>query len=649
MATPHSMNHHFSLSFSIILPVLNGELLLSRALHSIQAQSLHDWECWIVNDGSTDGTQEMIDRIIARDSRFHTIQLERNHGLSAARNLGIQHAAGDWIAYLDHDDEWDPHYLRAIQRNRSTADVLIFQYDCLEEREGHPDLGRVYRYDPAQYYERLFQQHLAVPLAVSHRRSLIASVGGFDETLRRDEDSNLWRRFAQAGATFQFIPERAGRYHIRSASLSRTIPPQPKTPGEPLRITKLPASAGADRSGPPRIFFASYHCFHDPASGAALCTRDLFDLLTAKGWPCGVLTGPNLDSPGLPLHDRLQNQPEFSHDRGWFGSLTLSRFRTQNAGYPVQLIAPDPPAANRPPTTIEAQAFGHFLNEELARFRPDIVLSYGGDLASQLVPPIARSVGAKPLFWLHNRSYTDAKIFDPYDAVIVPAEAARHYYQSQLGIQPTVLPGPWNWARTQVAERNPKYVTFVNPEPAKGVFWFARIAEIIGKRRPELRWLLVEGRGTAAWLNRCQIDLSDNRSIQKMANTPDPRRFYRLSKLVIMPSLVAEGGLPRVAIEAMANGIPLIHSGRGGLADLTPNPGCITLPIPEHYQPDTTHPPTAPDVELWVETILQLWDSTTTDATASQSAQTFAQSHWHPDRLLPVWMSYLQSCCERTK
>ena len=98
-----------SIPFSIILPVLNGELLLSRALHSIQAQSLHDWECWIVNDGSTDGTQEIIDRIIARDSRFHSIQLERNHGLSAARNLGIRHAAGDWIAELDHDDELDPH------------------------------------------------------------------------------------------------------------------------------------------------------------------------------------------------------------------------------------------------------------------------------------------------------------------------------------------------------------------------------------------------------------------------------------------------------------------------------------------------------------------------------------------------------------
>src|SRR5262245_40325365 len=101
-----------------------------------------------------------------------------------------------------------------------------------------------------------------------------------------------------------------------------------------------------------------------------------------------------------------------------------------------------------------------------------------------------------------------------------------------------------------------------------------------------------------------------------MTNTANPREFYRVSKLVLMPSLVAEGGMPRVAVGAMANGLPVIGSGRGGLAEAL-REGGIRIAIPAEYTPDTRVPPSADEVAPWVEELVRLWDDAAAYAAAS--------------------------------
>jgi hypothetical protein len=78
---------------------------------------------------------------------------------------------------------------------------------------------------------------------------------------------------------------------------------------------------------------------------------------------------------------------------------------------------------------------------------------------------------------------------------------------------------------------NPKYVTFINLQPDKGATVFARIALELGARRPDIPLLLVEGRGTADALARLPIDLSSLTNLNRMTNTPDPRDFYRVSRV----------------------------------------------------------------------------------------------------------------------
>lgn len=390
----------------------------------------------------------------------------------------------------------------------------------------------------------------------------------------------------------------------------------------------------------PLLLFASYHCYHDPASGAALCTRDLFAALAARGYPCSVFTGPYLDDPAAPPATlALRDRPGVRSVRGTAGPYPFTLHRGADSGVPVTVFATDPPVASQPPTPVDTAAFLAVFRDHLARFRPDVVLTYGGDPASRGLHQIAREAGAKVVFWLHNFAYRDPFAFADCDAVVVPSEFSRAYHRDTIGLDCTVLAPVIDQNRVHVGRPDGgRFVTFVNPEPNKGVFWFARIADVLGRTRPEIPLLVVEGRGRTQWLNQTGIDWRENRSIHRMPNSPDPRAFYRLSKLMLMPSLWRESfGL--VSAESQLNGIPVIASDRGALPEVVGSGG-LCLPIPASVTPESRTPPTAEDVAPWVDAIIDLCDDPHRYATASAAARA-ASERWLPETTLPNWEQFL--------
>jgi glycosyltransferase involved in cell wall biosynthesis len=362
--------------------------------------------------------------------------------------------------------------------------------------------------------------------------------------------------------------------------------------------------------------------------------------LTARGWACGVFTGPNLDDPrAAPVGERLRGEG-VRVDRGRFGALEYALLSSARDGYPVTVFAPDPPAARRPPTPEEARAFAGALERVVRTFRPAVVLTYGGDPASRAVLPVGRSAGARVVLWLHNLAYRDAGFFRGYDAVVVPSEFARSHYQTRSGTECVALPPVLDPDRT-TADPAPdpvRYATYVNPEPAKGVYWFARIADVLGRRRPDVPLLVVEGRGRIDWLDRCGVDLSRTRSVHRMRNTGDPRQFYRVSSLVLAPSLVGET-FGRVAVEAMLNGVPVLASDRGALPE-TVGAGGVVLPIPERFTPATREAPSEDEVAPWVEAIIRAWDDPVWFESRSAAAREAAR-RWQPEVVVPRWESFL--------
>lgn len=111
---------------SIIIPVYNKARYLQTILHQIQEQSFQDYQCILIDDGSTDGSDQICDKFAEEDHRFTVIHIP-NGGVSHARNVGLHYAAGKYITFIDADDEIHPDYLqnlycRIVQNN---ADMVI--------------------------------------------------------------------------------------------------------------------------------------------------------------------------------------------------------------------------------------------------------------------------------------------------------------------------------------------------------------------------------------------------------------------------------------------------------------------------------------------------------------------------------------------
>jgi hypothetical protein len=278
----------------------------------------------------------------------------------------------------------------------------------------------------------------------------------------------------------------------------------------------------------PRLLFGSYHCYWDRSSGAALCTRELLELLTQRVWSCRAFCGPHLDfEQAHSLAQLLEAQHIPFERRQAAGAAPLSVYHFQQGGVPVQIY--DSPLA-RPfeaATRKEGACFLALYERLLERFRPDLLLTYGGDWVAQEIMAQAKRRGIRVVFALHNFAYHGAELFRPVDAVLVPSRFAQAHYRRTLGLSCTPIPGPWDWTRVRCPEVKSQYVTFVNPQPEKGVFVFARIAAELARRRPDIPLLVVEGRGKADWLHRTGLDIAGLRNLFVMANTSDARDFIR--------------------------------------------------------------------------------------------------------------------------
>ena len=288
----------------------------------------------------------------------------------------------------------------------------------------------------------------------------------------------------------------------------------------------------------------------------------------------------------------------------------------------------------------EVQTVLEFFQKFLEAYRPDVMLTYGGDPITLGMIAVANRREIPVVFALHNFAYTNPRLFANVDYCLVASEFARRHYRDKVGLDCQALSYPVDWDRVQVESRDPRFVTFINPCPEKGVYAFARIAHELGRRRPDIPLLVVESRGTKGHLGACGLDLAAAGNIQIMTHTTDPRRFWRLTRVALMPSLWWENQ-PLVAIEAMINGIPVVGSNRGGIPE-TVGDGGVVLPLPDRLTPATKIVPEAGEVEPWVEAIIRLWDDPILYAGHSDLARKEAE-RWRPDRLRPLYAEFFRN------
>lgn len=181
---------------SVIIPTHNRVDILPRAIKSIQSQTIPVDEIIVVSDGSTDGTEEVVKKLAEKDQRIRLIAYHPGHNGNYARNKGIEASTGEFIAFLDDDDEWLPRKTElqmAIFEKEPEVGLVYSSQNCI-----YSDTGITYQTQPmyrGDLSKRIFiRGEMGTPSQVMLRRTVLEKTGLFDLELGALQDYDLWIR-----------------------------------------------------------------------------------------------------------------------------------------------------------------------------------------------------------------------------------------------------------------------------------------------------------------------------------------------------------------------------------------------------------------------------------------------------------------------
>ena len=211
---------------SIIIPLYNAARFIAETLQSVQAQTYTDWECIVVDDGSTDNGAEIVQRIAQADMRIRYVY-QSNAGPSAARNHGLRLAKGDYIQFLDADDWFPPQRFENMLAAyaRTEENVILYSGLCLGAEDdihqhmpysAHTNVGDI---DFKRMYGGFGREFSFIPGAILFPAAYLKHVQ-WNEAMRASEDWDYYLQLTQQGYTFRNLPEELFVYRLVGGGLS---------------------------------------------------------------------------------------------------------------------------------------------------------------------------------------------------------------------------------------------------------------------------------------------------------------------------------------------------------------------------------------------------------------------------------------------
>ena len=213
---------------SVVIPLYNKADTIARTLESVFAQTYKDYEIVIVDDGSTDGSTAIVESI--NDSRIRLIH-QKNAGVSAARNKGIDEARGEYIALLDGDDEWKPQYLQTqakLIKSFPQCDVFVTGYEFKDQNGNvtYPKFNKLNLSEPGELRNYFEIASCSTPIICSinivTRKNTFQTIGYFPVGVRLGEDLITWAKLACL-YRIAYNPEPLAIYNFSSQS-ERIVP-----------------------------------------------------------------------------------------------------------------------------------------------------------------------------------------------------------------------------------------------------------------------------------------------------------------------------------------------------------------------------------------------------------------------------------------
>ena len=204
--------------FSVIIPCYNQSHFLADALVSLLAQSYSNWEAIIVNDGSTDNTDDVAKAWCKKDFRIKLIS-STNNGLSAARNRGIDLSKGQYISFLDADDKFAVNHLESISKVLNDGfDIVFSGYSYFSDELLNCHTVNL---NKELEFKLILQGNIVPPVSVALKKSVLLETGRFDVSLNSAEDWDLWIRCYKVNARLGISVSATAFYRISTNSMSR--------------------------------------------------------------------------------------------------------------------------------------------------------------------------------------------------------------------------------------------------------------------------------------------------------------------------------------------------------------------------------------------------------------------------------------------
>ncbi|MBI4358762.1 MAG: glycosyltransferase family 2 protein, partial [Candidatus Omnitrophica bacterium] len=184
---------------SVILCTYNRVGYLKEAIESVVAQTFTDWELILVNDGSTDETEEMVRPYLKSERRIRYFKKNNESCSASARNYGLSHVRGKYVAFLDDDDRWLPKKLELqvnLMESRPEIGWCYTRFQIYLEEEGKLKPTKSFPEFLPTTFEELFRAFVP-PSTVLMRKSCLDQAGWFNPKFRHSEDFDMWLRFGQ--------------------------------------------------------------------------------------------------------------------------------------------------------------------------------------------------------------------------------------------------------------------------------------------------------------------------------------------------------------------------------------------------------------------------------------------------------------------
>ena len=270
---------------------------------------------------------------------------------------------------------------------------------------------------------------------------------------------------------------------------------------------------------------------------------------------------------------------------------------------------------------------------------PDVLVATAEGIEATDFLTQARRLGSATVLFVNDPTGRRPGPSSDVDAIAVESRGAAAFLRAALDLDSTVLPPLVDRDRVRAEPGDRRFVTFIDPTVEAGVFVFARIADELGKRRPDIPLLVVEGLAGEADLVALGLDLRGGGNVHLMAPTEDPRAYWGVTRLALFPSLGWDGRA-RLGVAAAINGIPSLVGDRGGLGEVLGEAG-VVLPLPGGITAATHEVPTAEEVGPWVEAILRLWDDPEAYEERRRKAIARAEA-WRPERVTPEYVRFLE-------